>query len=274
VDVVTLPGYNPGPWTGAGNHTYLLTGRVPTLIDAGVGDQRHLDRLQAALDDHGRQTLSQVLVTHGHSDHASGAPAIAKRWPKVTFRKMPWPDVDREIEVGWVPLRDHELVEAGDGALRVVHTPGHAPDHLCFLDEPSGTLFCGDLAILGGTVVIPASRGGCLVDYLESIERVRALAPRRLLPAHGDEISNPELLLSRYVTHRRLREQQIVKALDTLGETGPDELVQYVYRGVPDDLRGAARETVLAQLAKLQAEGRVRPVGPRWILEAVEGPGT
>ncbi len=272
VDVITLSACNPGPWTGAGNNTYLLTGRIPTLIDAGVGDSRHLDQLATVLEDHGCDGLAQVLVTHGHVDHASGAPELARRWPSATFAKMPWPEVDSTIDVSWTPLADDDRVDAGDLSLRVVHTPGHSPDHVCFLDDESGTLFCGDLAMADGTVVIPASRGGSLVEYLASLERVRTLAPRRLLPAHGATIDDPVSLLTRYVKHRRYRERQIVAELDMLVEAGPDDLLRRVYPGVPDDLLGAARESLLAHLVKLESEGRVRAVGGRWILESIRAP--
>ena len=86
-------------------------------------------------------------------------------------------------------------MEAGDGALRVLHTPGHAPDHVCFLDEADGTLFCGDLLIQGGTVVVPGSYGGSLTDYLASLARVRELRPARVLPAHGPEIDDVTALI-------------------------------------------------------------------------------
>jgi hydroxyacylglutathione hydrolase len=271
VDVVTLPGHNPGPWTGAGTNTYLLTGRVPTLIDAGVGDPRHLQRLEDALSTGGRP-LAQVLVTHGHVDHASGAPALARRWPQATFRKMPWPGCDGQVEgVVWHPLRERERVAAGDGSVVAIHTPGHAPDHVCFLDEASGTLFCGDLAIEGGTVVIPASREGRLVDYLASLERVRALAPRRLLAGHGAVIEDPEALLTRYLAHRQRRERQILDALGDRRGVATDGLLGRIYGTLPSAVMGAARESLLAHLAKLEAEGRVRSSRRRWVLADAGG---
>ena len=78
---------------------------------------------------------------------------------------MPWVGQDEQFGVKWAGVADGDLLTAGDGSLRVIHTPGHAPDHLCFLDETSRTLFCGDLVIAGGSVVIPASNGGSLTAY-------------------------------------------------------------------------------------------------------------
>ena len=198
--VTLIPGCNPGPYTGAGNNTWLLSGRQPALIDAATGEPGHLAALDAAL---AGAALSRVLVTHGHVDHAAGAPGLAARRPETAFFKAPWPERDGEYRVAWRPLAEGDLVDAGDGELRVLHTPGHAPDHVCFLDEEEGTLFCGDLLIQGGTVVVPGSYGGDLADYLASLARVRELRPARVLPAHGPEIDDVTALIDEYVAHRQ-----------------------------------------------------------------------
>src|SRR6185295_13431753 len=172
--------------TGAGNNTYLLASDAgsATLIDAGVGEPAHLNDVAAALAArHAR--LEAVLVTHGHRDHAAGAPAIARVHPSATFWKLAWPDEDAQYDVDWRALADGQTVEAGGEPLIVIHTPGHSPDHLAFWHESSGTLFSGDLIVLGSSVMIHSSRGGDLGQYLGSLARLQALHPKRLLPAHG-----------------------------------------------------------------------------------------
>jgi len=246
--------------TGAGNWTWLLRGRVPTLIDAGTGEPEHLAALTTALGD---AALAQVLVTHAHTDHASGAPAIAMRMPATHFRKMPWPGRDSKWPVHYEPLEDGQAVAAGDETLTVVHTPGHAPDHLCFWHEATRTLFCGDLAVKGTTVWIPANLQGDLGAYLVSLERVLALRPARMLPAHGPVIENPEELLRGYIEHRLEREQQIVNALCE-GESTAEEITARVYRGLNPQLLPMAREGVVAHLVKLEREARIRREGRRW----------
>ena len=246
--------------TGAGNWTWLIPGRVPTLIDAGVGLPPHVDALEAAL---GGTSLVQVLVTHGHSDHSSGAPSIASRMPRVRFLKMPWRGRDDRWAVPWVPVADGDSIAAGDSSVTVVHTPGHAPDHLCFWHEESRTLFGGDLAIAGTTVFIPSGPDGDLRAYLASLERVLALGPARVFPAHGAIISDPKALLLGYVAHRLKREAQIVDAL-LLGDTRPEEIVARVYSRLREELERRAVETVVAHLKKLEHDGRVTRVDEAW----------
>lgn len=226
VTPLMIPAGNPSTWTGpTGNNTWLLLGREPALVDAGVGHPEHVDAIARALD---RAPLARVLITHSHSDHVKGLPALKARWPGL--RVCPPEDSDPRLEI--------------------IPTPGHAPDHLCFFDRESGDLYCGDLARLGGTIVIPSRKGGDLRAYLESLRRVRDLAPRRMLPGHGPIIEDPIALIDSYIEHRAERERQIVAAMSA-GARTTQEIVASVYPELPDALRAAAEDTVEAHLKKL-----------------------
>jgi glyoxylase-like metal-dependent hydrolase (beta-lactamase superfamily II) len=257
---VAVHAFNPGPMTGAGNWTWLIPGRITTLIDAGTGEPQHLAALETAL---AGAPLLQVLVTHAHIDHASGVVALAERFHEARFLKMPWAERDGRWPAKWERIDDGQVIDAGDSRLRAVHTPGHAPDHLCFWHEESRTLFSGDLAVKGTTVYIPPNLQGDLADYLASLERVRALQPARLFPAHGPVIDDPDDVLRGYLEHRRERDEQILAALRE-GETTSDALVPLIYRGLKESLFQVARETVLAHLLKLEREGRARRRGDSW----------
>jgi ribonuclease/clavin/mitogillin len=245
--------------TGAGNWTYLMLGARPVLFDAGIGEPAHVQAIAEARAD----GPGHVVVSHAHSDHIAGVTAIAARWPETRFFKFPWPERDAIYRVTWSPLRDGDVIAAGDSQLEVVHTPGHAPDHVALWHAASQTLLSGDLVVSGTTVVIPATMGGSLAAYLDSLERVRALCPRRLLPAHGDPIDDPSALIEQYVRHRRERDTQVLAAVRG-GLHSVESIVTHIYAGLAPALVPMARESVLAHLRKLQDDGLVHAVKDEW----------
>ena len=233
---ILIPAGNPSEWTGpTGNNTWLLLGDEPSLIDAGVGDASHLAALEHALDG---APLVRVFITHWHPDHVKGLPALRDRWRRLTV-----------VDAAGPPLR------AGDATLEIIPTPGHSPDHLCFYDRDAGDLFCGDLARLGGTIVIPSKKGGDLRAYLASLNLVRELAPKRLLPGHGPIVDDPAALIDQYIAHRAHREQQILQAM-LEGARTVDDIVRKVYPALPPSLSEAAADSVRAHLAKLRDDAR------------------
>lgn len=235
-----LPALNASEWTGpTGNNTYLFIGTPSILIDAGVGHPDHVAGIAQALDG---APLDVVLITHGHKDHAAGVPALVDRWPRVRVRGGPGE-----------PLRDGDSFENAAIRLQALYTPGHAPDHFCFVDLNSREIYCGDLARSGGTIVIPATKGGNLRAYLDSLRLVRSMRPTRLFPAHGPVIDDPGALLDGYLAHRAQREAQVRAALAS-GCTTAEAIVSRLYPGLSTALQEAARESVLAHLEKIRED--------------------
>jgi glyoxylase-like metal-dependent hydrolase (beta-lactamase superfamily II) len=247
--------HNASAFTGSGNNTYLLApaGESACLIDAGIGTEPHLEAIAAHTV--ARQSpLTDVLVTHAHVDHASGAPALARRWRVARFSKYRWPEHDSS-ELDWQHVADGTRLSVGGTELTALHTPGHAPDHLAFWHEASRTVFTGDLVHAGTSVAIIHSRGGDLVQYVASLERLLALRPHRLLPGHGPAIDEPIRVLEVTLAHRRRRETQVIAALQH-GASTVQHIADSIYDGLPSTLMVLALENVRAHLEKLRQEGR------------------
>ncbi len=256
-DRVTVAlGQNPGIFTGPGTNTYLVgTGPVRVLLDTGQGVSEYLPVLERAMEESGCEALQEIVLTHGHPDHIGGVLQVMERFGETRVSKLPHEGMDGHYALDIHPLEDGSVVETEGATLRAVFTPGHAEDHLCFLLEQENALFSGDNVLGVGTTVIPA-HGGDLLDYLNSLERLLALGPQRIYPAHGPFIEDGRAKIRQYIDHRNDREGQIVEALGALGPSAVREVVKRVYTDVPEVLHGAAALSVTSHLLKLEREGR------------------
>jgi glyoxylase-like metal-dependent hydrolase (beta-lactamase superfamily II) len=244
---------NPGPYTGPGTNTWILGGEpVAAVIDPGPDDDAHLAAVEKKL--RGTQ-LALVLVTHPHPDHLPLAERLASRHGAR---------VARHPELG-----DGDVVGVGTLRLKAIYTPGHASDHLCFLVEEDGAVFSGDLVLGQGSTMITYPDGD-MAAYLRSLERLVELRPRILFPGHWDPVEAPLPKLEEYRRHRLEREGQVLAAV-AAGEADAAELTRRVYSEElagagekREQLLAAAQQTLLAHLAKLVDEGRVRRSGERY----------
>ena len=255
--VAVALGQNPSPFTGPGTNTYLLgTGSARILLDPGQGVDGYLPFLEEAMERSGCESIQEIVLTHGHPDHIGGCEQVMDRFGALTVRKMPWPEVDAAYSFPITPMADGDRVQTEGVTLRAIHTPGHAPDHLCFVLEEEGSLISGDNVLGVGTTVIPSETGD-LGDYMRSLDRLLEEQPTRIYPAHGPCIEDGPAKIREYIAHRLERDEQILAAMAE-GASRVTSIVEIVYAAYPKALHAAAGQSVSSHLRKLEAEGRVR----------------
>jgi glyoxylase-like metal-dependent hydrolase (beta-lactamase superfamily II) len=243
---------NPGFMTGPGTNTYLVGTQRCAVIDPGPHDPVHIERILEAAG--GR--VSSILATHTHPDHSPAVAALAQSTgAEVLGRGAP---VHGRQDATFAPTRvlnDGDVVRADDLALRVIHTPGHASNHLCYLLEGAGMLFSGDHVMQGSTVVIGPPDGDMKV-YLQSLARLQREPVTRIAPGHGTVIEDAQSEVARLIAHRLQREAKVVERLRRAGRATIDVLVASVYDDVDPRLHPVAKGSLLAHLLKLEADGR------------------
>jgi glyoxylase-like metal-dependent hydrolase (beta-lactamase superfamily II) len=243
---------NPGFMTGPGTNTYLVGTQRCAVIDPGPHDLVHIERILEAAG--GR--VSAILATHTHPDHSPAVAALAQSTgAEVLGRGAP---VHGRQDATFAPTRflsDGDVVRVGDLALRAIHTPGHASNHLCYLLEGSGMLFSGDHVMQGSTVVIGPPDGDMKV-YLQSLARLQREPVARIAPGHGTVIDDAQSEVARLIAHRLQREAKVVERLRRAGRATIDVLVASVYDDVDPRLHPVAKGSLLAHLLKLEADGR------------------
>ncbi len=249
-------------------NTYIIGRNECVVIDPGspyANEQARLIAYLEQLQDDGRQ-LREIWLTHHHPDHIGGAAAIRERFGiQIAAHDQTAALLEDRLPIERA-IPDGELTCFGDNIQdrwRALHTPGHAPGHLCFYEERLGTLLSGDLVLSVSTVVIAAPDGD-MSDYFRSLERVLAL-PRHgfLFPAHGPPVAAAMQTVGNTLQHRKDREHAIIDALDEPRD--PRAIVDMVYEGLDDAVRGLAMATVESHLRKLEAARQVESIeGGRW----------
>ena len=236
---------NPSPMTLDGTNTWLIgdLGGAIIVIDPGPDDDAHL----RAIIETAQGRVTQILLTHGHPDHAEGARHL---------HEMTGADVralDPAHVLGGEGLRAGDIIGVGTDEIHVISTPGHTSDCLSFHLPRDGALLTGDTVLGRGTTVV-AWPDGHLGDYLDSLAALRARAEASdavaILPGHGPVLTDPIGVLDAYLEHRRARLDQVRAAVDA-GARTPDDVVDAVYDDIPESVRWAALLSTRAQLAYL-----------------------
>lgn len=255
---------NPGPFTYVGTGVYIIGQGEVAVIDPGPHDTAHFDALKAALEG---ETVTHVLVTHGHSDHSPLAQPLAD-WAgcKTYSKNCGVPTAKGELgsadDLGFMPD-----VKVGDGdsftgpgwTLDVIETPGHTCNHLCFGLREENACFSGD-HIMGWSTTVVAPPDGDMGDYMRSLEKVRQLGFETLWPTHGSPVRGKAFVdefITEYAAHRRAREASILERLKA-GQTLIPEMVRVMYADVDKALYPAAAMSVLGHMLELIKTGQVR----------------
>ena len=252
---------NPGPFTYVGTGVYIVGHGEVAVIDPGPEDSIHFEALKAALDG---ETVTHVLVSHGHSDHSPLARPLAE-WAgcKTYAKNCGVPTAKGELgsadDLGFIPdvkVGDGDVISGPGWTLDVIETPGHTCNHLCFGLREENACFSGD-HIMGWSTTVVAPPDGDMADYMNSLDKIQKMKFDILWPTHGNPVRGAAFVdefITEYANHRRAREAAVIAQLQS-GETRIPEMVKVMYADVDARLHPAAAMSVLGHMIKLIREG-------------------
>lgn len=246
---------NASAMTLDGTNTWIVSepdSDLAVVVDPGPLDDGHLRRVAATAEQAGKR-VALTLLTHGHPDHAEGA----TRFAELTGTRVR--ALDPALRLGEEGLAAGDVVTTGGLELRVVPTPGHTADSLCFHLPADRAVLTGDTILGRGTTVV-AHPDGRLGDYLDSLRRLRSLTVddgvHKILPGHGPVLDDAQGAVEYYLAHRATRLAQVETAVED-GYRTPTQVVTRVYADVDRSLWPAAELSVRAQLDYLEEHGLI-----------------
>jgi glyoxylase-like metal-dependent hydrolase (beta-lactamase superfamily II) len=253
---------NGSVFTGPGTNTYLVGDEDVTVIDPGPAMEEHIDTILGA-----SKNIKQILVTHTHPDHSPGVRLLKKQLDVPAYGMLT--KSSKNQDTTFSPeriLQDGEIFDEGDFSLEVVHTPGHASNHLCFILKEEKFIFTGDHIMNGSTVVIGPPDGN-MKQYIESLEKLKNYDIEKIAPGHGEVLDNPYEVADWIINHRLEREKKVFSALKDVSRGTPDSLVEKVYNDVDSSLFPIAKASLLAHLIKLEEDQVITKEGEEYIWE-------
>ena len=255
-NVARLTCPNPGMMTGPGTNTYIVgeAGQGFVVIDPGPEDVGHIERIAAFVGNE----LQAIVCTHSHPDHSPGAPLLKRLCggtaPILGLSSRPTANEQSQF-VAERELADEERIRVGDSTLRVIHTPGHAANHLCLVLEEDHLLFSGDHVLNGSTTVVNPPDGD-MYAYLASLDRLCQQPVDFILPAHGHVLGPAITAMKKLIAHRMGREAKVIAALQKTGGGTLDTLVPHAYDDVDRALYPVAKRSLQAHLDKLVIDAK------------------
>ena len=255
---------NGSVFTGPGTNTYLVGNDNVTVIDPGPAMEEHIEAILRA-----SKNIKQILVTHTHPDHSPGVRLLKKELdiPAYGMITSSSKNQDKTFHPERI-LLDGELLKENEYSLEVIHTPGHASNHLCFFLEEEKFLFTGDHIMSGSTVVIGPPDGN-MKQYIESLEKLKNYDAEKLAPGHGDVMEGLDQIADWIIDHRLKREKKVFDALKIVSRGTPDTLVEKVYDDVDSSLFPIAKASLLAHLIKLEEDKLIVKEGEEYVWEGV-----
>ena len=233
-------------------NVWMLGDHHVTVVDPASPYPEEQSRLDEILE---MVMVEKIVLTHHHADHVGGALKLQETTgAKIAAHPLTQQLLDFQVDE---LLNEGDVISTDAGFWKVLHTPGHAPGHICLRNAGIGTIIAGDMVAGIGTILIDPPQGN-LAEYLASLTRLRDLKPRLLMPAHGPVIENGEAYLNQYIEHRHERTRQIVSHLSEIPEANADELAQAIYAElVPLSFLPIAARQVTAHLEWLKQEGLI-----------------
>ena len=253
---------NGSVFTGPGTNTYLVGKEEVTVIDPGPAMQEHIDVITAAAPN-----IKQILVTHTHPDHSPGVRLLKENLDIPAYGMLT--NSSKNQDQTFSPERildDGEVFQEKEFSIEVVHTPGHASNHLCFILKEEKLIFTGDHIMNGSTVVIGPPDGN-MKQYIQSLEKLKDYDIEKIAPGHGELLENPHEVADWIINHRLEREKKVFQALQEATKGTPDTLVEKVYDDVDSSLFPIAKASLLAHLIKLEEDQLIYSSGEEYFIE-------
>ena len=253
---------NGSVFTGPGTNTYLVGKEEVTVIDPGPAMQEHIDVITAAAPN-----IKQILVTHTHPDHSPGVRLLKENLNIPAYGMLT--NSSKNQDQTFSPERildDGEVFQEEEFSIEVVHTPGHASNHLCFILKEEKLIFTGDHIMNGSTVVIGPPDGN-MKQYIQSLEKLKEYDIEKIAPGHGELLENPHEVADWIINHRLEREKKVFQALQEATKGTPDTLVEKVYDDVDSSLFPIAKASLLAHLIKLEEDQLIYSSGEEYFIE-------